>query len=585
MMAVFPGLNTMLDLQKSIQKHYPELAPKLTKYKRLLSLLDKLLHTEEINQFISNNQHLKNFLFLDAILKEFEFGYKMTNHCAQKIPAEGRLVIVANHPIGSLDGLALLRMIYDIRPDVRIVTTSLLSEIEPIKELFIPVDNISNHANHKAGLKRIGQALDEDMAVIIFPAGEVSRITPKGVRDGNWKSGFIKIAERHQAPILPVWLDSRNSAGFYAASMIYKPLSTLLLIHEMYKQKHNTIEFITGDLIEPENWQGLGLKRKQLAKKFRKHLFGLPKMKSQFKTTASIAQPIRSRRLLAEIKQLNPLGQTQDGMHIYLLDYQPDSLLIQEIGRLRELSFRMVKEGTGGQVDLDTYDRYYKHLVLWNNQELEVVGAYRLGFCGEIIQQQGVGGLYCASLYDFDDELLRVADQTLELGRSFVQPKYWGLRGLEYLWYGIGAVLKAHPEVQYLFGAVSVPGNYPDAVLQHLVNHYAFHFPPPVSAPKVGPKNAFAARPLVSTTSVKSSGKALMRSMKEAGVKLPVLFKQYTDLCEAGGVGFLNFARDPQFQDCVDGLIWLELAKMKPSKRNKYIQHEFEQNQKLTQSA
>ncbi len=565
----------MLDIQKSIQTHYPELAPKLVKYKKLFKLLEKILHTEEINAFITSNQHLKNFLFLEAILKEFDFGYKISNHHLTKIPAEGRLMIVANHPIGSLDGLALMRMIYGIRPDVKIIATPLLSTIEPIKELFLPVDNISRKAHHKNNINNINNALQQKQAVIIFPAGEVSRITAKGIKDGTWKSGFIKIAEHNQTPISPIFIDSRNSATFYAASMIYKPLSTLMLIHEMYKQKHNVIEFIAGDLIEPGHWQQLGLKRKVLAKKFKKHLFGLSKKRSQFKTTASIAHPVQSRRLHAEIKQMTPIGVTQDGMRIFLMDYQPDSLLIQEIGRLRELSFRMVNEGTGAQVDLDSYDLYYKHLLLWNDKELEVVGAYRLGFCGEIVQQHGLSGLYCSALYQFDSGFKAKANVTLELGRSFVQPKYWGLRGLEYLWYGIGAVLRAHPGIKYLFGAVTIPGNYPAEILNQMVNHYATYYPRPSSVPAAEAHHPYEFGPLVNKVEQKLAQKLLLKAMREAGVKLPVLFKQYTDLCQQGGVGFINFATDPTFNHCVDGLIWLELEEMKSQKKAKYILQAF----------
>ncbi|WP_223788253.1 lysophospholipid acyltransferase family protein [Marinicella meishanensis] len=563
----------MIDIQQSLLQHYPELAPKVMKFEKVFKLLERVLHTDEINQFIQNNRHLTGFAFLDAILKEFDFGYKVSNKNLIKIPAEGRVVIVANHPIGSLDGLALMRMIYDIRPDVKIVATPLLSSIEPIKELFLPIDNISQKAQHKQNIANINQALQQEQAVIIFPAGEVSRITPKGVKDGPWKSGFVRLANKNQAPIMPVFIDSRNSAIFYAASMVYKPLSSLLLINEMFKQKSNTIEFHIGDPVAPNDWQGLGLKPKALARKFRKHLFGLRKQKSQFNTTPTIAHPIRTRRLWHEVKQLQPLGSTQDGMRIFLMPYQPDSLLMQEIGRLRELSFRMVKEGTGQRRDLDAYDVHYRHLLLWNDQEMELVGAYRLGFCGEIISQRGMAGIYSSTLYDFDHSLVEIADQCLELGRSFVQPKYWGLRGLEYLWYGIGAVLNQHPEIKYLFGAVSIPGNYPTPILAQMAAHYSHHFPKPASAPSAQPHHPFDMAVSAPNLELKPATKQLMVAMKAAGVKLPVLFKQYTDLCEPGGVGFINFAVDPDFSGCVDGLIWLELAQMKANKRAKYIEH------------
>lgn len=563
----------MLNLIESLIEYYPELAPKIRKHEAILKLLSKFLHVEEINHFINKNQHLKGFLFLDAILKEFEFDYKVSSRDLTKIPADGKVLIIANHPIGSLDGLALMRMVYDVRPDVKIIGTPLLSAIEPIKELILPIDNISRQASHKKNLQNIHQALQDNHAVIIFPAGEVSRITPKGIKDGNWKKGFLKIAKKNQAQILPVLIESRNSMLFYTASMLYKPLSTLLLIHEMYKQRKHTLEFIIGNSIEPNAWQNNELNNKKLTKKFRKHLFGLNKNKTQFRTTATIAHPIKTKRLHEEIKKLTPIGTTKDGMRIFLLNYQPNSLLMQEIGRLRELSFRMVNEGTGLQLDLDQYDVNYKHLLLWNDKELEVVGAYRMGFCGEIMRQHGVAGLYCSSLYDFDETLSERAAHSMELGRSFVQPKYWGLRGLEYLWYGIGAVLNQHPEIKYLFGAVSVPGNYPPDVLQQLVAHYTYFFPPPSSAPQAVAKTPYTINTTKSKQDVKNATKNLLLSLKHAGVKLPMLFKQYTDLCRDGGVGFINFATDPKFSGCVDGLIWLEVEQMKAAKKRKYIEH------------
>ncbi len=547
------------------------MAPKLEKFQFVIKALEKLLHLDEINAFIEENKHLKNFAFLDAILKHFDFHYKISNSDLKKIPAEGRVILVANHPVGSLDGLALLRMVYDIRPDVKIIATPLLTDIEPLEHLLLPIDNISKKTCHKSNLNNIHKALNDEQAVIIFPAGEVSRITPKGVKDGQWKTGFLRMAACTQSPILPVHVDCRNSVSFYAASTLYKPLGTMMLIHEMFKQKSNTVEFKTGYPIEPKAWQSLKLSKKKTAAKFRKHLFGLRKNKSQFNTTATIAHPIQARRLHQEIKQLEKIGSTHDGMSIYLMPYAPDSLVMQEIGRLRELAFRMVNEGTGQHMDLDAFDTRYQHLVLWNEKELEVVGSYRMGLCGDIVRNHGLAGLYTSTLYDIDSDFEHIADQTLELGRSFVQPKYWGLRGLEYLWYGIGAVIRKHPEIKYLFGAVSIPGDYPDQLLKEMVSHYASHYPKPPSAPMMRPKNPFEYPLSEGETDKKEAFKKLLQDINAAGMTLPVLYKQYTDLCQPGGVGFVDFATDPDFNGCIDGLIWLELDQMKPSKMKRYI--------------
>jgi len=568
----------MIEIQQSLAHYYPELGPKLKKFEAIFTLLEKLFHLPEINQFINNNKHLKNFTFLDAVLKEFDFSYRISNKCLQRIPAEGKVIIIANHPIGSLDGLALLRMVYDVRSDVKVMASSLLGMIEPLNELFLSVDNISKQVSYKkrqSQLNAINDTLNNDQALIIFPAGEVSRMTPKGIMDGAWKTSFIRLAERHQAPIVPVFNDSRNSMMFYASSLMYKPLSSLLLIHEMYKQKSQSASFTVGEMIVPSVWKHLDLPRKKLAKRFKKHVFKLTKNKPQFQTTTSIAHPIKRKRLYTEISQHKPLGCTADGMHIYLIPYQADSQVIQEIGRLRELSFRQVNEGTGRCSDIDSYDVHYQHLLVWNPNLMDVVGAYRIGFCEELIQANGLSGLYCNNLYQIDDKLIGMASQSIELGRSFVQPKYWGMRGLEYLWYGLGALLANNPQINYLFGAVTIPGHYSQHALNELVNYYRHYHPKPDTAPNFTARNPFKcevkSKNAMPPSDARAAFKELNKSLKNQGYKVPMLFKQYTDLCIPGGVGFVDFAVDQGFNDCVDGLIWLDITQMKEQKRKRYI--------------
>ncbi|WP_395374105.1 GNAT family N-acyltransferase [Marinicella sp. W31] len=564
----------MIDLKNSIENYYPDLGNTLNRFKFAYKFLDKFLRIDQINSFIAKNKHLKNFAFLDAILDEYDFDYKISSKHRYRIPAEGRLVIVANHPIGSLDGLALLRMIYDIRPDVKIVATPLLTSIEQMQDLFLPIDNFRKKAQHKDNLTRIYRSLEAEQAVIIFPAGEVSRITPKGVRDGRWKTGFLKIAKACQAPILPVYINAHNSALFYSASTIYKPLGTMLLINEMYKQKNDTIEFFVGHPVEVSGWHEMPLKRKKIANRFRKHLLKIRKGKSLFPTTPAIAHPIQTKRLRAEIKKLEKMGQTRDGMSIYLLNYTADSLLMREIGRVRELAFRTVNEGTGQRIDLDIFDTRYKHLLLWNEKEMEIVGAYRIGVCREIIKEHGIEGLYCSTLYNFDASMLQIADQTLELGRSFVHPKYWGLKGLDYLWSGLGAYIANNPNIKYLYGPVSLSGDYPLEARDMIVNHYETLYPKPQSAPQASGKHPYhisGQTTQVIPTQKKTAFKQLNKSLEHYGVKVPTLFKQYTDLCHDGGVGFITFSVDPDFNDCIDGLIWVEVDQMTEKKYNRYI--------------
>ena len=226
----------------------------------------------------------------------------------------------------------------------------------------------------------IREHLDREGALIIFPAGEVSRLSPKGVQDSKWHSGFLRMAIDAKAPILPIFVDGRNSALFYSVSLIAKPLSTLLLVREMFKQAKNCVDIRIGELISYNNYQRINVPIKLKTKLFKRHLYRMGQDKSLvFNTETAIAYPENRALLRDEIKRCEPLGKTGDGKLIYLYRYQANSLIMREIGRLREISFRAAGEGTGFRRDIDRYDQYYFHLLLWDENELEIVGAYR--FC------------------------------------------------------------------------------------------------------------------------------------------------------------------------------------------------------------
>jgi len=170
----------MLDIEKTILEQSPDFLEKRGG-KKLLKLLKKMTHEKDINQFILENKHLRGFAFLDKALEHFNFTYQVNSRSYNNIPAEGRVVIVANHPIGSLDGLALLKLIRSVRPDVRIVANQLLSAVTPFKSLFLSVDNISSKASHKAHFKAMLAALENGETDIKFLTWPGARILTKGV--------------------------------------------------------------------------------------------------------------------------------------------------------------------------------------------------------------------------------------------------------------------------------------------------------------------------------------------------------------------------------------------------------------------
>ena len=548
--------------------------------KTLVKFLRYLFHESEFQQFEEAYPHIEGFDFLDQALAYFDFSYRVKASEIERIPTQGRVVIVANHPIGSLDGLALLKMIGEIRPDVKAVANEMLYAIEPLRSLLLPVDNMNGRSG-KEQLKAIKNHLSDEGAVIIFPAGEVSRMGPTGIKDGRWNSGFLRFAKSRQAPILPVFVDGRNSIFFYSLSLLAKPISTLWLIREMFKQAKNHVDISVGHMVYPEQYEGLALKPDAVAKIFKKNTYRLPKKnKTQIGFITeyeAIAHPENRQLLKREISQCERLGETADGKSIYLYHYQTNSVIMREIGRLRELTFRAVKEGTGRRRDTDLYDKYYDHLVLWDDEDLEVVGAYRMVQSRKVLADNK-DGLYTQTLFYFDAGFEPYLANGLELGRSFVQPKFWGKRSLDYLWYGIGAYLKKYPDIRYLFGAVSISHDYPDKAKDLLICFYTMHFG--CDKPLAQGKNPY----LINSTgsnlelaetfigeSYADEFKLLKSKMTEMGLSVPTLYKQYTELCEPGGAAFSAFHVDREFADCVDGLIVVDLDKVKPSKRKRYL--------------
>lgn len=551
----------MINVESVLQEAHPQFKPGKSKT-LVLKAAKKLIKQDEFNQIIAKNRHLRGYAFLDKLLNHCRCSYQVSNRSMSNIPSEGRLIIVANHPIGTLDGLALIKLIRTVRPDVRVVANRILNQLEPLASLFFPVDVLGDKASLKTSFKQIMAALHNEEAVIFFPAGEVSRITPKGVRDGEWQNGFLRFARKTQCLILPIHIKAKNSALFYSLSTLYKPLGTLLLVQEMFNKKDLEIKFRVGAPIPSVAFAESEGSDEWLCQRFRKHVINLGKnhKKPLFRTLETVNHPESAKAVKKALKHARLLGETRDGKKIFLYDFKDDCPVMLEIARLRELTFRSVEEGTGLACDLDHFDTYYRHIVLWDDDDLEIVGAYRIGEGSEIIRRLGVTGFYSHTLFDLDNDIARYLPESIELGRSFVQPRYWGQHSLEYLWYGIGAYLRERPDIKYLFGPVSLSNAYPQTAKELIVAfydqqfgdelpHVPARFPFEVST---GSKH-FALREFNADYS--TSFKVLNGELKKLGVKVPTLYKQYVELCVDKGCHFIGFNIDPDFNRCIDSLI------------------------------
>ena len=275
------------------------------------------------------------------------------------------------------------------------------------------------------------------------------------------------------------------------------------------------------------------------------------------------------------------LGYTESKAIILLLNYQEAPIAMKELARLRESTFRMVGEGTGQRQDTDKYDRYYKHIVLWDDREMEIIGAYRIGIGQEIMADFGSKGFYSNSLFTYSHELESLLIDTVECGRSFVQPKYWNSMALDYLWHGIGAYLAHNPQIKYLYGPVSLSRSLPKEARDMLVRFYSKWFgnEKALAAAKNPYRLSEQSKTLLSelfpSDDYKSDFRTLKQNLRHFGLSVPTLYKQYSELCEEGGFHFLDFSLDPDFGNCVDGLILVKIEKIKQKKRERYIENKF----------
>lgn len=553
---------------------YPDLISKM-----VVGLMRFVLHENSINHFMEIHKNKNGLDFVDAVLLHLNVSYKVIHREIENIPAIGKVIVVSNHPLGALDALSLIQMVCSIRQDkkVKIVANKMLGSIPQLKEFIIGVDNFNDKLSRDS-LRKIDQALQSEEVVIFFPSGEVSRAGLLGQKEAKWKGGFVKFAKRNNAPIVPIFIKAKNSSLFYAASWIYKPLGTLLLGHEIFAARNQIVDFKVGELINSKVLNDTSMDSSHHAKLFRKHLIRLSKGKiGIYPTEHSIGHPVSRQEIRQELKCGKRIGETSDNKQIYLIEYDKARNLMNEIGRLREYSFRKVGEGSGKTRDIDEYDRYYHHLLLWDDDALEVVGAYRIGECGWILSWLGKEGLYLNDLCTMNNVFDPILEDAIELGRSFVQPKYWGSRALDYLWQGIGAYLAHNSHIKYMIGPVSISGSYPKHAQEALVYFYTLYFG--CDRHYLKARSPFHLSDHVNAEFAEiflginydQDFKVLKDYLKTFDVAVPMLYKQYSELCELGGAQFIDFGIDIEFNNCVDGYIMVEINQIKEAKRKRYI--------------
>ena len=547
------------------------------------SPLERMLALDELGEHYRSLPAAGIDAFLAAALQRLETTYRILDGDLARIPANGPVVVVANHPFGGIEGLALGALLRRVRPDVRIMANSLLGRIPELAKLFVLVDPFGGPRAAAAsvpGLRAAHRVLAEGGLLAVFPAGEVAHIDVRRgeVCDPAWSDTAARMALRAGAAVVPLFFAGCNGPVFQLAGLLHPRLRTALLARELVGKRQRTLAVHVGDALPATRLAEIGDSVRATAY-LRERTYNLarrpaPAVASRdaaapvtARLQAPIAGPVDPRRLRDEVARV-PGEQrlVEAGDLVAFCARAPEiPALLQELGRLREITFRAADEGTGRPLDLDGFDVDYLHLVVWNRELEHVVGAYRLGATDELLSRRGVAGLYTATLFDYAPRLFRDLGPALELGRSFVRAEYQRSHSpLLLLWRGIGRFVAANPRYRYLFGPVSIASSY-ELPSRRLIASYlrasgAFHpwarYVSPRTPLRV-PRHQLERDAGVRTVVDDIEGLSPFIADIERDRKgIPILVKQYFRL----GARVLGLNVDPDFADVLDVLVLVDLT-------------------------
>lgn len=536
--------------------------------------------------------------FFMKTLRVMGVHFEVDNSDFERIPKEGSLIVIANHPFGGVDGVVLGALLKGLRKDAKLMGNYLLAEMEGIRGSIIRVDPFGGEASARANLSGMRDAirlLRGGGCLGAFPAGEVSslRLKNRAVVDPPWTSHIVNLALRTGANILPIYFEGCNSAFFQVAGLVHPRLRTALLGREFSNARGKEMRLKVGELIEPKHLETFGNKeaateylrlktyslRDLKPKRSRKRLRLPFRSASSAQTIQPLAPAQPAYRLEKEIEALpsaNRLVEHGD-FEVYCASADKIPSVLKEIGRLREETFRAVQEGTGQATDLDEFDTYYLHLFMWNRAENEIVGAYRIGLADQIVKEHGKQGLYTSTLFRYHSQFLEKLGPAIELGRSFICIKYQRKRAsLSLIWRGVGEYVARHPEYRTLFGAVSITDAYNNISKDLMVHFFREHNFDDEMSQYVKPRKSPKSFKMLKGISLKHIGEsiksvdsvsAIISGFEDDQKGVPILLRHYLKL---NGV-LLSFNVDPAFSDVIDGLILVDLCKTEPKLLERYF--------------
>ena len=538
--------------------------------------------------------------FIDSLLKAFEINFEIPEEDLKRIPKSGPFITISNHPLGGIDGMILLKLLLSRREDFKVIANFLLQRIDPLQPYIMPVNPFEEHKEAQSSTKGIKEAilhLRDGKPLGIFPAGEVSTYRDhRMIVDRQWDPAAMKLIQKAKVPVIPIYFHAKNSTFFYRLASISDILRTAKLPSEMLSQKKRKIKVRIGNAIQPQDIQEISsvesltafLRRKtyMLANAFEKKPFlkGIPKNFKIQKPPKKVVEETQLDLMMAEVETCRKLDKRlleSKNYEVFLAKKEIIPNILKEIGRLREITFRAIGEGTNMSTDLDKFDDYYYHMFLWDHEANKIAGAYRMGMGAEICEEHGISGFYLQDLFRFEPELHKMMSESIEMGRAFITAEYQQRpMPLFFLWKGIVHCTLRFPKHKYLIGGVSISNKFSNFSKSLMIEFMRSHYYDPYVAQYIRPKKEFrvklkdADKDFVFDETQADLNKfdKIIDEVEPGSLRLPVLIKKYIKQ----NAKVVAFNVDPLFNDAVDGLMYIRIADL-PESTVRPVMEEFQQ--------
>lgn len=560
----------------------------------------KITRISKINRQYDSLSHLEGLEYINKTLDLYGVTFEIPEEDLKRLPKDGVFITLSNHPLGGLDGGLLLKLMLEHRSDYKIIANFLLNNFKPLQPYIMPVNPFEDRKEAKSshnGIKSAILHLREGKPLGIFPAGEVSTVKEgKNYVDRPWEPSVMRLVQKTKVPVIPIYFHARNSRLFYKMASISGLLRTAKLPSELFSQENRTIKVRIGNPVSVKDQEEysnledftnfLRMKTYMLANPFEKKTLreSIPQNLKLPKSPKEIAVKGSINLIESELEFCRDNDRRlliSKNYEVFLAKRTDVPNVVHEIGRLREITFREIGEGTNNSIDLDIFDDYYHHMFLWDNEANKLVGAYRMGMGSEIYSSRGINGFYLQDLFRFEPELYKMMSESIEMGRAFIIKEYQ-LRPMPLflLWKGIVHCTLRFPEHKYLIGGVSISNKFSNFSKSLMIEFMRSHYYDPYVAQYVRPKKEFkvklkdADKDFVFDESKSDLNKfdKIIDEVEPGSLRIPVLIKKYIKQ----NAKVVAFNVDPLFNNAVDGLMYIRIADL-PESTVKPVMEEFQE--------